>query len=476
MKQLYSVLFCLVAIALSNGCKKFVEIPPPTSQLVTASVFNDPTAATSAMTNIYSSMVSYRESSNMEVNLGLLSDELTNYNSSLSFVQLYTNAMTASNSPGSWDNVYNYIYQANAIIEGLQNNPAIAPSINQQLTGEAKFIRAFWLFYLTNMYGAIPLVTTTSYTVNGTIARTAQPLVYQQIVADLKDAQSLMNAAYIDVSDTAVTTTDRSRPNKWTATALLARTYLYMQKYDSAEMEATAVIGDASVAGIGNSNGLYQLVSLDTVFLTANPEAIWQLQQPVPLNLSTPDAFQFVLIVSPGSLCCSLSPEQMASFEPNDQRRTEWVGTLITTAPVDTFYYAYKYKSLAIPTTTEQTVVFRLAEQYLIRAEARMQQGELAGAIADLDKIRNRAGLPNTTAASQSALAPAILHERQTELFIEWGHRWLDLIRTSSVDSVMSVATPLKGGVWSSDGHQLLFPIPQSERTVDPNLTQNPGY
>jgi hypothetical protein len=70
----------------------------------------------------------------------------------------------------------------------------------------------------------------------------------------------------------------------------------------------------------------------------------------------------------------------------------------------------------------------------------------------------------------------AILHERQVELFTEWGHRWFDLIRTKNATSVMSVVTPLKGGVWNNDGHQLLFPIPLSDLGKDPNLKQNSGY
>jgi hypothetical protein len=471
-----SAIFVLLT-ALSSGCKKFVEIGPPTTELVTASVFSDGSAATSAMTNIYSTMQNSRESANMEVNLGLLSDELTNYNSSLSYVQLYINAMTAAKGPGPWINAYNYIYQANAIIQALEGNSILAPAVVQQLTGEAKFVRAFWLFYLTNLYGAIPLVTTPNYSTYSAIGRTAQSEIYQQIVRDLKDAQSQLNAGYVDASDTTVTLTDRSRPNKWAATALLARTYLYMQEYDSAEMEAGAVIGDVNVAGLGASNGLYQLVRLDTVFLTANGEAIWQMEIPVPVNYSTPDGLQFILAAAPGgSLCCSLAPQLMSSFEANDQRRINWVDSFVTMAPAQTYYYPYKYKSTTVPNMTEETVVLRLAEQYLIRAEARAQQGNLSGAAADLNLIRNRAGLPNTTVATQDAMLSAILHERQVELFAEWGHRWLDLIRTNSADSVMSVVTPSKGGIWNADNYQLLLPIPQSERYVDANLTQNPGY
>jgi len=116
----------------------------------------------------------------------------------------------------------------------------------------------------------------------------------------------------------------------------------------------------------------------------------------------------------------------------------------------------------------------RLAEQYLIRAEAMAQQNKIPEAAADLNVIRSRAGLPNTTAATQSAMLAAILQERKAELFTEWGHRWLDLKRTNTVDSVMSVVAPQKGGTWQSI--QKYYPIPQSELNADPNLVQTPGY
>jgi len=119
-----------------------------------------------------------------------------------------------------------------------------------------------------------------------------------------------------------------------------------------------------------------------------------------------------------------------------------------------------------------------LGEQCLIRAEARAQQGNLNGAISDLDIIRKRAGLPliaNTNPGiSQSVLLTAILHERQVELFTEWGHRWLDLKRTNNVDGVMNTVTTQKGGTWNSDWQW--YPITLSELQTAPNLVQNEGY
>ncbi|MDO5969574.1 RagB/SusD family nutrient uptake outer membrane protein, partial [Flavivirga aquimarina] len=119
----------------------------------------------------------------------------------------------------------------------------------------------------------------------------------------------------------------------------------------------------------------------------------------------------------------------------------------------------------------EYPVVFRLAEQYLIRAEARAELGKISEAQSDLNVIRNRAGLGNTTASTKEALRDAILDERQVELFTERGHRWFDLKRRGEAADVLA---PLKPSWQDTD---VLFPIPESELLLNPNLLpQNDGY
>jgi starch-binding outer membrane protein, SusD/RagB family len=470
MKSSHQIFSYITAVGLALffvNCKKFVEIEPPTTQLVTASVFNNSASATAAQTVIYTQMAENQESFLLEVNTGMLSDELTSYNTGENYIQSYTNAMTAATDPGPWVNAYSYIYQANAIINALQNNNAISPAIQQQLLGESKFVRAFWLFYLTNLYGDVPLVTTTNYTTNATISRTPKTDVYQQIVSDLQDAQQLLNTNYVDASDTAITV-ERTRPTKWAATALLARTYLYSGDFADATIQASAVIGNTA---------LYNLNSLDSVFLTNSAEAIWQLATPLPSSVDTYDGFFFILVSAP--TVCAISPQLLNSFEPNDMRRVEWVDSFATSSI--NYYYPFKYKvkgGSSITTATEYEMVLRLGEQYLIRAEANAQQGNMGAAINDLNVIRNRAQLQNYTGATdKNSLLSAILHERQTELFTEWGHRWFDLSRTNSADSILGSpgnVCQFKGGIWKPS--DTLYPIPQSERNVDANLAQNNGY
>jgi len=136
-----------------------------------------------------------------------------------------------------------------------------------------------------------------------------------------------------------------------------------------------------------------------------------------------------------------------------------------------TYRYPYKYKSLTSGANAEYYTVLRLAEQYLIRAEARAQQNNIGGAQSDVSIIRNRAGLANTTANTQAALLLAIEQERWVELNCEWGHRWFDLKRTNRVNTVIGA---LKPATWKSTA--ALYPIPSAEIGKNANLLQNPGY
>ncbi|OQP54312.1 hypothetical protein A4H97_22780 [Niastella yeongjuensis] len=466
MKSIY---ISIIVLAFITGCKKFVEIPPPETQLVTTGVFSNSATATAATTAIYSQMYNNWVSYTISQSTGLLGDELTGYSTFTPQTQYYENAMVATKANGEWSNAYNYIYQANVIITALSNNTAISTAVVKQLTGEAQFIRAFWHFYLTNCYGDVPLVTTTDYRVNGTMARTPKSEVMQQVVADLRDAQELLSPDFIDASDTVITD-DRVRPTKWAATALLARVYLYTGDWANAEAQATTVINKTDQFGLEPD--------LNAVFLKNCREAIWQLATPLPAyDYNTQDGFYYILFGTPSNAnygSTTLSSQLLNSFDSADQRKVNWVSSISENGT--DYYFPYKYKVSMSPDITEYTMVLRLAEQYLIRAEARAQQNNLEGAQADLNEIRTRAGLPNTTATTQTDLLAAVLNERQWELFTEWGHRWFDLIRTNNLNSVMRVVTPAKGGSWDPDGHQALYPIPQSDRNSNPHLSQNTGY
>ncbi len=216
-------------------------------------------------------------------------------------------------------------------------------------------------------------------------------------------------------------------------------------------------------------------------------EAIWQLGIAQPQGVSnTLDATYFILTAAPNNYgnanCSSISPQLLNAFEPTDKRRINWIDSIVTGGV--SYYFPYKYQSYNTTTITEYTMVFRLAEQYLIRAEAEANLGDMTDAADDLNIIRARAGLPPSSQLTSSSnlqqADSAILHERQTELFTEWGHRWFDLNRTGAVTIVMgspgNVYQYKNNGMetWNSDWQ--LYPLSNYEITNDKNLSQNPGY
>ena len=166
----------------------------------------------------------------------------------------------------------------------------------------------------------------------------------------------------------------------------------------------------------------------------------------------------------------------------NDNRKTSWVDS--TTFNAVKYYRINKYKVQTATAATlgnEYTVMLRLGEQYLIRAEARAQQSNIDGAQSDINVIRNRAGLGNTTAATQSTLLSAIAKERKLELFGEYGNRWFDLKRTGTLVARASAHNYRikEANFVGIDGQlKILRPIPQTALDLNQNkdFPQNPGY
>jgi hypothetical protein len=356
-----------------------------------------------------------------------------------------------------WKSAYYHIYMANAAIEGLQASGSLPTAFKNQLLGESKFLRAYIYFYLTNLYGDVPLATTTSWNINSFLPRSSIDSVYRQIKADLKDAQKLL------ATDYSVSQGERTRANIWAATALLSRVYLYREQWDSAEAQATSVISNGS---------LFELDTLNGIFLKTSPEAILQFQNinQSYLHYAVLEANIFIPVDS-SSTNYTLTPQLLDAFEPADGRRTAWVDS--TSFNGEVLYYPYKYKirETTSDNITEYYTILRLAEQYLIRAEARAEQKNLTGAIDDLNMLRIRANLsPLLPSLNQSQVLAAVAQERRIELFAELGHRWFDIKRTKTADQILG---PIKN-LWKSTAQ--LYPIPAVEIQADPNLKQNPGY
>lgn len=465
----------MLHIPFFYGCEKLVETDKPANKITAKEAWSTNSSAASILTKLYSDMSNSSMTSGtggISFLSGLLADELSLHVPQEVLSNFYINNVQSRNEGFLfWSSFYNYIYTANEACEQLLLAANISEDVKRQLLGEAKFIRAFCYFYLTNYFGDVPLVTSTDYRTNRLATRTPISEVYQQIISDIKDAQELLNENYLS-ADAVSVTTERVRPNKMAATALLSRIYLYLGDYSNAELQATTAIE--------NSN--YELLaSLTDVFLANSKEAIWQLQPVVP-NRNTKDGDAFNLIGIPDfESPTTLSPQLSSAFEADDKRNTEWVSEI--TEAGKKYRYPHKYKigrnAPEPQPLTEYLMVLRLGEQYLIRAEARAYQNKIKGpgsAESDVNAIRMRSGLSQTTASSQTDMLAAIAHERQVELFTEWGHRWLDLKRTKKIDEVMNAAAATKDGTWSN--YKSLLPIPFESIQYAPGLKgkQNPGY
>lgn len=450
------MLLFVIVLTTSQSCDSYVEVELPNSQLTATAVFEDMTTATAAISGLYAKMrtsgLLNGSATGMSAQMGLYADEFDYFQANATS-NSYNNTLLAADSgiSGLWNQSYRQVYEANAIIEGVTNSVALPQSGRNQLKGEALFVRALVHFYLVNIFGDVPYIKTTDYAVNSQVSRTPTAEVYEQVVADLQEAISLLPEAYI--------ATERVRPNRFAAQAVLARVYLYKGAYAEAANAASAVI---------NCPMYTWETDLNKVFLKGSLTTIWQFM-PNAAGTNTSEGSTYIFTAGPPAIV-GLKPALVNAFEAGDQRKIKWIKTV--TNGTATWYHAYKYKQqLPSAASLEYSVVLRLAEQYLIRAEARAMLGELTNAKDDLNLIRTTAGLLPTTAVTQSEISTDILNQRRLELFTEFGQRFFDLKRTGLLDTVLSISKP----GWNTTDR--LWPLPAVELNVNPNLNpQNLGY
>lgn len=452
------LIFFTGLIILMPSCKKFVEIDLPESQLNSTTVFQDKLTADAAVASLYiklrNTVLVTGSVSGLSALLSNYADEIKNYGIGSYAEKFYNNSLLASQSEISliWNNSYNLIYYANSIIEGLEKSTGINDEDKLSYEAEALFVRAYVHFYLLNLFGPVPYINTTNYQTNTSPGKMSPELVYTSIIADLKKAKIGLDLNYISL--------ERVRPNKALIAAMLARVYLYTESYVEAENEANYIIDSTSLYNLEND--------LDKVFLKNSTGTIWQLK-PNNAGANTLEAINFIFTSGPPSKG-AINEVLLNAFENLDQRKAKWLGKI--TSGLNTWYFPFKYKlRTTTGTSLEYSIMFRLEEQHLIRSEARTKQHNFSGAKDDLNLIRNRAGLANTTASSEQALLQAILQERRVELFTEQGHRFFDLKRTGQANTALAV---VKSGWNATD---ILWPLPENELILNPNLKpQNPGY
>lgn len=454
----YTILLFLGFTLIAGACDSFLDVELPKSQLTNKAVYENYQTAEAALVDIYSKIrdngILAGNSAGLPYLLGNYADDLTCYGSASDpALNFYNNALLSSNTAVArlWNTAYNHIYAANAVIEGSEGSASLTSSNKKQLLGEALFIRALLHLYLTGIYGDIPYITTTDYQNNMKVQKLPQKDIYSLINKDLQSALLSLPASDLNTS--------RTRPGRAAVNALLARVYLYDNKWAEAANSASAVI---------NETAKYNLETPSNVFLKDSNETIFQLQSSAA-GRNTTEAISYIFLSAPPPLV-SLSNNLINSFSAADLRKSNWTASVSNGSSV--WYYAFKYKkNNNTAASVEYSIVLRLAEQYLIRAEARTQQGDFIGANEDLNRIRLRAGLPASSLLTKEAALQGILLERRLELFTEYGHRFFDLKRSGAINSVLSAVKP----GWNDT--DVLFPIPQTELGLNPNLLpQNSGY
>jgi len=449
MKNISFILLLLVFIA--SSCEKVLDQEPQT-EVSDNGVISDKKTSLSALYGIYNNLQSGYVSTLNAFNLA--GDNIISFATPTILVR---DRSIDDTGGAPFSSYYVTINRANFIIKRVPGvvDAQFTEKEKNQIVGEAYFLRALAYFDLARFFGGVQIVTEPSERIDthkGT-KRSTVAQTYAQVLADLNAAEQL-------VTDVA----DRSRINLYAVYALKARYYLYREEWALAEEYATKSIVNTAT---------FELVKPFSAFYTGRltKESIFELIF-TPDDVTTywrswlstkDDGGNQTYTTSPALLTALLNPAQGGSRK-----------NIIKAASAPVGYYAVQLYGKK--DGTGSLFVLRLAEQYLIRAEARVKKPgqDLAGAVSDLRAIQTRAEVTplfelkaGTTAAE---VLLAIENERRLELAFE-GHRFSDIIRTNRVVDVFGSVNPkLK------ESYQWVFPIPQGSIDKDPDLEQNPLY
>lgn len=454
MKKLYPYIISTAILSSTLSCSKFLDIPAPTTNLVDRSVFADSSTATAAVLGLY-----YKAMENGlgiwdgggTMCAGLQSDELLLTSLAPTIQEFYFYGLTPTNSlvTSYWTELYQIVYQANAILDQLVHSTKLSATLVEKLSGEAYLMRGLALYRLQHWYGAIPMPLTPDFTTTAQLERTPEAAVWEQVASDWRKAAELLPEGYGSVNKT--------RPTRYAALGLLSRVYLLQGKWAEAEAAVTAIVA---------ANQNYSLAEApNQVFSVNSPETIWQLR-PVEPNANT--SISSLLGQREGvPPFATYQPGFVADMDDSDLRKQQWIYTYEEDGT--RYWQPMKYQYPNTSLGTEYLVLIRLGELYLNRAEACIQQNKLSAAVADINLIRARAGL--APIAENDHLMEQLMQERKWELQVEQDFRWTDLKRWGKLGEI---AGALKPNDWKPTA--AVLPLPQVELNNNPTLTQNPGY
>ncbi|MFC6268440.1 RagB/SusD family nutrient uptake outer membrane protein [Frigoriflavimonas asaccharolytica] len=350
----------------------------------------------------------------------------------------------------------------------LSANIVITKSTNASQKAEAKFLRALAYFKLVQVFGPVTINLSDAPSTSDTsiLARRSVADVYALIISDLIDAKTTLGA----------TKSTTGRATKYAAQGLLGKVYMTRANPGDitlAKTELSTVVSGASAAGFNLIAG----ASYATIFtVDNNAETLFatQLSSSISDEYSGSDFWSWFS----GANTKSLNPidgSLTAAFAASGSADVRKAVVIKVATPTK----SNKYGTAG---ANADWIELRLADVILLYAEALNEEADNAAArtlaLVELNKIRTRAGLANTTAATQVALRAAIANDRRLELAFE-GQRWFDLLRYNKVTpgatqaALASTAIPTP----SFSNNYYLFPIPSSEISASFNvITQNPGY
>jgi hypothetical protein len=447
----------LIALVLLSGmqlsCEKILEVDLPANQIGREQVFKDVQTANAALASLYAGL---RENSPVSASSGAVlstyADDidcfsLTDINN---VFPIYNNQQINTNGTiyTFWQNAYQRIYEANGIIEGVEQAQFSAVEKNR-IKGEAMLIRSIVLFYLQQLFGDIPYVETTDYVINRSISKISSVEALNRLNVDLNECASLLSDEY--------RSSERIFPNRKVAQLMLAKVYLLQHKWNEAELLLKTVV----------QSPLYQFQQdLDKVYNKTSTHILWQLK---PQNVNDPTRESiFYYFANSAPQLYAISDALKNAFSSGDLRMAGWMAPVVVNGK--TWYRADKYKN-RITNTTEYSIIFRVEEAYLLLAESLTQQNRPADALPYLNPTRERGGLdPITMPIEKEVLLDEVILESRKEFFAEMGHRFLDLKRMNRLN-VLANAKPN----WMA--FHALWPIPQKELLLNTNLNpQNKDY
>jgi hypothetical protein len=444
MKKISYLLFIVALATLS--CTKILDVQP-TASISADQAIKDESGVDKAITGAYYSLHDVGNyGRNMVIVEDLAADNLTWTGTTRDYQQVAENLIASDNAivDGIWTSNYDCINRVNNVLERIGGIDMSADKRNMY-TGDGLFLRALSNFNLLCYFGGIPIKTKPTLDLSSiNQARNSVVEVYVQIIVDLLIAEQILPK-----------TRSIGRASAYSASALLARVYLSAFQYsDDPAMADSAIINAGEVISKGGYtlapafndlyNGNITESIFEVIFDAQNYNRLAQYFFPVSLTgryeVSPPVAF-------------------VQEFQATDTVRFQ----SSVTFDEKKLPYGIKYKDYT--SGTDRVYVLRLAEMYMIRAEAlAYSNGNIEDIRNDINILRTRAGLQATTATTYDELKLAIEFERRHEFAFE-SQRWSDLVRTKRASVVLGI-----------DEKYTLFPIPLSEMQTNTLMTQNPGY